>query len=214
MPDQQRHDSMNSSTHIAVPTRLIEVGFEIRLVMKVGITLALSMVLAITLFYLLIPRHASGTYLETFLALNEMRLSLLRLTVFSTAAQILLAGLLIAGVALFASHKIAGPLVRFEHCLRQLSEGNLQQTIFFRRGDQDQPLIAAFQELCQRLRLRIIAANEATDNLCQLRDDLLTLSTAESLTSVKATEIARRIRAEADKLKKAGTFLVEPNGHQ
>jgi HAMP domain-containing protein len=205
--DKNRDSKRESRTK----TAFIAVVFQIRLAMKVGLVVVLSMSLAALMFYFLTPRQVAGSYLEGFWGLNEVRLALLRITIFSGAAQLALSGLLISGVALFASHKIAGPLIRLARCLRRLAEGNIHQTISFRKGDQDQPLASAFNDLCRRWRQRVSAADEAAAELGDLRENLRMHANAGSFSPEEMDKVAGRIRAQAEKLKSAGTFGVETN---
>ena len=64
------------------------------------------------------------------------------------------AGLSAIIVVLYISHKIAGPLYRFETLCRQIGEGNLDGVTHVRENDQLQELAVAFTEMVEQLRQR------------------------------------------------------------
>ena len=77
---------------------------------------------------------------------------------------------------LFISHKIAGPLYKFEMIARQIGSGNLQVNTNLRRLDQLKDLSIAFNDMTTGLREKIIAvknsAKQVEDNLDNVVDEL------------------------------------------
>jgi len=67
---------------------------------------------------------------------------------------IFIAGTLAVFVAIYASHKIAGPLYRFERLCQQVGDGDLDVLVVLREKDQLQELGAAFAEMIAKLRAR------------------------------------------------------------
>ena len=59
-------------------------------------------------------------------------------------------------VVLLVSHKIAGPLFKFEKVAREIGKGNLAVSASLRHLDQLKDLSAAFNEMIQGLRNNII----------------------------------------------------------
>lgn len=67
---------------------------------------------------------------------------------------IVIAGTLAVFVALYASHKIAGPLYRFEKLCEQVGDGDLDVLVALREKDQLQELGLAFAGMINKLRAR------------------------------------------------------------
>ncbi len=67
---------------------------------------------------------------------------------------IVIAGTLAVFVALYASHKIAGPLYRFEKLCEQVGNGDLDVLVSLREKDQLQELGVAFAGMVNKLRAR------------------------------------------------------------
>jgi methyl-accepting chemotaxis protein len=67
---------------------------------------------------------------------------------------ILIAGTLSVFVVMYASHKIAGPLYRFEKLCEQVGNGELEIITAIREKDQLQDLANAFLEMVNKIRAR------------------------------------------------------------
>ena len=213
MNDEQTSGTPCADTSDRAATRTmsrpIQIGFQIRLMVKVGLLLAAGVLLTALVFWVFAVRLEAHTYVEALQDINEFRLALLYVTILSALGQVALVGALIAVVALLASHKIAGPLIRFGRCLDMLADGDLRQKVGFRRGDQDQSLPQAFHALSQRLRGRVSAAEGAASNLRELHVKLSRRADAGSITDEEAALFLDEMREQAEKLRAAGSFEGE-----
>lgn len=70
------------------------------------------------------------------LVIEKTSLAILPSVIFTTIISTLIVGIIIVVVTLLISHKIAGPMFRFEKDLEEISQGNLQKHIQTRQGDQ------------------------------------------------------------------------------
>ena len=172
--------------------------------MKFGVLLIVSVLIPACIVFLVSARQVGSSYGEALRAVKTVELALVQVTAVSVAAQLVLAGLLVAAISMLASHKIAGPLIRFERCVRQIGEGGLDQTITFREGDQNRSLIAAFHSLSGRLRRRVLSARSAEDNLRMLQREIE--ANSSGLNEEEVRQYAGRMREELETLRKAGTF--------
>ncbi len=68
--------------------------------------------------------------------------------------SMVIAGTIAMFVVLYATHKIVGPLYRFEKNCEQIGEGNLDGYISLREKDQLQSLGLAFTDMVNKLRAR------------------------------------------------------------
>jgi nitrate/nitrite-specific signal transduction histidine kinase len=116
--------------------------------------------------------------------------------VIANLAALLVAGVTTITMVLYASHKIAGPLYRFEKICEQIGEGNLDTVTTLREGDQLQDMGRAFHDMVGKLRnrktqrLELIA--EATDRLDRLPQDQ-TLSAAQLEHIARIRQIPARL---------------------
>ena len=72
----------------------------------------------------------------------------------SNVVSMVIAGTIALFVVLHATHKIVGPLYRFEKSCEQIGEGNLNAYISLREKDQLQSLGLAFTNMVNKLRSR------------------------------------------------------------
>ncbi len=195
----------------AEAVRPIEFRFQAGLMLRVVVLLLVGALVPAIVFWFRTADLSAATYAEALRDVSALRMALVRVTVLSMAGQLFFAGLLMAGVALLASHKIAGPLVRVERCVRGVGEGNLRQSISFRQGDQDKSLPVAFRALCARLSARVTAAEGVAEDLRALRDELKGHSSAEELPPPERAGIADRIRVQVERLERAAAFEGDGN---
>jgi methyl-accepting chemotaxis protein len=85
---------------------------------------------------------------------------------------LLIAGIITIAMVLYASHKIAGPLYRFEKICEQIGNGNLNTVTALREGDQLQDMGKAFADMADKLRKRRDRRVELTAQLAGLLEQL------------------------------------------
>lgn len=181
----------------------IELGFQLRFIAKTGALMAAGAFVPVGILWIVTSRFAANTYFEIFRDLSDLHIKLLWVSVFSAAGQFLLVGLVASAIALFASHRVAGPLIRLEHALRELASGNLAVKLQFRRGDQDKSLPIAFHSACRTLHRRIEIARNTAAELRTLAAELRN-RTVSSVSAEEAGQIMARIRTHADRLQHGG----------
>jgi methyl-accepting chemotaxis protein len=184
----------------------IEAGFQLRLAGKVALVLALGAAAPVVVLWVVSGRGATGDYPDLIQRMGALRIELVRVSVLSGAGQLLLMAALVGVVGLFASHKIAGPLIRFERAVRGLARGDLSQDVRFRRGDQDASLAEAFAAVRDRLRNRAALAQRARSDLRALLEEVRRLEREGGADKDKGLQpLVPRIRAAAGLLREAGT---------
>jgi len=82
--------------------------------------------------------------------------------IFTTLLTTGILGVVAVLVTLLASHKIAGPIYRFEKDIQQVGEGDLRHRIRIRKNDQFQELAVSLNQMIDGLSSRVSAVkNEA-----------------------------------------------------
>ncbi|MFU8768936.1 MAG: HAMP domain-containing protein, partial [Desulfotignum sp.] len=102
--------------------------------------------------------------------------------VLTTVISIVVVGIIAAIVMLLVSHKIAGPMFRFEKDIERIAGGDLKSHINLRKGDQ-------FQEMVKTLNTMIDSLNS---KVSEIRHDV-----AEQ---AENSALPEACRAEFDKL--------------
>jgi nitrogen fixation/metabolism regulation signal transduction histidine kinase len=102
-------------------------------------------------------------YLRNFSTSEKYRQALLSSLMWVFGAGIFLVIIQIALLTIFFSHKLAGPVYRFEKACHAVIEGNYSQNIILRRGDDLQNLAVLFNHAMEATRNRFSALVNACD---------------------------------------------------
>lgn len=97
--------------------------------------------------YLYFSHGLGESYAESLLTLSQMEKSLSSALLMTFLLQCLLILLISIAVNLFVSHKIAGPVYRFEHSLRCISGSDLTHVSRIRDNDQIKSMVSALNRL-------------------------------------------------------------------
>ena len=81
------------------------------------------------------------------LVIRKTSLAILPSVVWTTVVTTCLLGLVVWLVTLLASHKISGPIYRFEHDIQAIAAGDLQKKIGIRNGDQFSALVVSLNAM-------------------------------------------------------------------
>jgi methyl-accepting chemotaxis protein len=128
-------------------------GFQLRYVARLAAAVACGAAAACALLYVLLARQL-GDYAQNMTIISAVRNGVLGASILSALLQVVLTGAVVAALALFASHKIAGPTVRLTRTLGRVAQGALPGPVRFRRDDQVGTLEGHFNEVSLALRAR------------------------------------------------------------
>lgn len=121
------------------------------------------------LFIYLYFRHGLGeSYAEALTTLTRVEEALPRALQVTFLLQSLLIFLVSLAINLFISHKIAGPIYRFEHSLRCIDAGDLLHVARIRDSDQVKSMVSTLNRLTASLRNRYTSLREIEEELNQI----------------------------------------------
>ena len=72
--------------------------------------------------------------------------------------------ILSALISVFMSHRIAGPLFKLRRYFVEAAAGNLEQVITFRKGDYFKELATEYNNMMEKIRIRMAGKNHAMQN--------------------------------------------------
>jgi len=96
-------------------------------------------------------------------------------------------------LTIFISHKIAGPLHRFEKNAEQIAKGDLTLITKLRQSDQIQGLADSFSKMTYELREKLLGIRKKSEELPGLIDEIKKLSQNEKISSTELTGITARL---------------------
>ena len=153
---------------------LINKKFQFSFLSKFVALLLLESVLIVTLFFYLSHGTVTTGYANSILTVETTRNFFL--TPFILLTLIVAIGVAMAGMLVFIllSHRIAGPLYRFEVTLKKLQEGDMTTDVTLRKSDQlgevQQELNVLIQSLDKRLGSLKSEVSELENLLSQHKD--------------------------------------------
>lgn len=142
--------------------------FRIAFFLKFGFSVAAAAVASGAAFYFANNFRIGPTYGEGMRVIERVDAALYASLAYSALFQLAAAGLAVAGIALYVSHKIAGPLVRLEKRFGAVARGDIGGSVCLRAGDQVTALADALNETMLDLRLQVGRLRDLTGALAEL----------------------------------------------
>ncbi|MGA1876312.1 MAG: hypothetical protein ACMUIA_11960 [bacterium] len=96
-------------------------------------------------------------------------------------------------ITLLISHKVAGPLYRFEKNTEQIAQGDLTVITKLRQSDQIQGLAGSLTKMTAELREKLLDVRKNSEKLPILVDEMKRLSQKETISSQELSGIAARL---------------------
>ena len=93
--------------------------------------------------------------------------------IFKVLALLVLGSLLIGGLSLFASHRIAGPIFRLNKSLKQLAKGHYDERLSFRKHDYFQEIAENFNTMAESFEQKIIDESKLVSKMEHKVEDIV-----------------------------------------
>jgi len=130
-------------------------GFQIKFILAMAVG-ALLTTLAI---YFYLDQGLGSNYFDALATLSTVEAALTSSLVITFCLQLFLIFILTIGLTLFVSHKIAGPVFRYEDSLGKILDGDLRTDVRTRDGDQLKSMINSMNHWQNSLRQIYTQAN-------------------------------------------------------
>lgn len=160
---------------------------------KYCLVMLFGLVVSSLLIYLYFRHGLGESYAEALTTLSRVEEALPRALQVTFLLQSLLIFCFSFAINLFVSHKIAGPIYRFEHTLRCIDAGDLQHVARTRDSDQIKSMVSALNRLVASLRHRYTSLQEVEQELNQI---ILQQQNGESPNSQKLQQRIAHVRAQ------------------
>lgn len=148
-------------------TQPIGSHFTLRFQIKYCLVMFASLATTSLLIYLYFKDGLGEGYAEALTTLNQVEDALPGALLVTFLVQSLLILFFSIAINLFVSHKIAGPIYRFEHTLRCLDDGDLQHVAKIRDSDQIKSMVTALNRLIASLRKNYMSLQRIEQELNQ-----------------------------------------------
>jgi methyl-accepting chemotaxis protein len=116
---------------------------------------------------------------------------------------IVIIGVASVALTIFISHKVAGPLYRFEKNAEQIAQGDLTVVTKLRQSDQVKGLADAFSKMTSELREKLLDIRRGSEELPILVDEMKSLSQKNTVSPEELAGIMARLSHISSSLEKA-----------
>ncbi|MBA3009307.1 MAG: methyl-accepting chemotaxis protein [Proteobacteria bacterium] len=157
----------------------INKSFQARFIVKFCLILVLGGLISIGLTLFNTQDTLTSSFTDSKLVIQNTSLAIMPSVIYTTLITTALVGLVVIMVTLLVSHKIAGPMFRFEKDIDRISKGDLKSRISIRKGDQ-------FKEVATSLNAMIESLNK---NLSDIQTDVTALAEKQDLPEALHREI-------------------------
>ena len=183
--------------------KLVETGFKLRFMLTFCIITITAVSMASLLFYFLTYRELSHDYGEAFFTLQSVKRAIFPLLFASIQSITLLTvvSIAIAVISLFFSHKIAGPLYRFEKSMEAVGSGDLTCVVRLRAGDQFMRLENTMCTSINSMNQRVTGMNDVLLRFKAIEERLKTVIEMDPQQK-ELKELTEDLRSELTELKR------------
>lgn len=133
--------------------RPIEPVFSLRFQLKYSLVMVAGSVLTSLILFLYLDQGLGNGYFESLVTLSTLEESVPNHLILSFGVQLILIFLITFTIHLFVSHKIAGPVYRYELSLTSILKDDLRFDVRTRQGDQLKPMVHALNDFLESMRL-------------------------------------------------------------
>ncbi|MCL5023251.1 MAG: methyl-accepting chemotaxis protein [Nitrospirae bacterium] len=129
--------------------------FQGKFILKFFLAILVSAFVFTSLLSIFSAHTITVTYEDSYLRLDRTPKALFLQTIRAYGVYILLLGVGVSVVSLFLSHRIAGPLYRFEKSAEEITKGNLSFRIRLRKKDEGKELAGRMNTMIETLSDRL-----------------------------------------------------------
>lgn len=168
---------------------------------RLSLYLFLGLVLSNLTFFLLAGKPLGDSYSKAFHLLQDIDETLLTTVLSITAYILILIIPLIFFASVLMSHRVSGPVFRFERSAESLANGDLTVRVCLRDKDEMKEAAAFLDGTIDKFRTRITGLKEKSRQIKEDIDLLQKVSAQGSFEGDELAELSKKITAEANDLR-------------
>ncbi|MBU4312567.1 MAG: methyl-accepting chemotaxis protein [Candidatus Omnitrophica bacterium] len=182
-------------------------GFQTEFILKFCGLVALSCVIFGVILYTLSSRTLTTTFENSRLVVKSTADYILPAILFGGTIVALVTALAASIVVILMTHRVAGPIYRFEKYAQKVGNGELLPDLKIRKKDQFQNLVNAFNNMTQGLSVGLLKVVTVSEKLDGLIDELSDGSNREMLLKDDIKKVVSELKKDKQDLKKALSYF-------
>ncbi|MBU1196825.1 MAG: methyl-accepting chemotaxis protein [Proteobacteria bacterium] len=143
----------------------IKKKFQVDFILKFCLILLLSVLISASLLFVFSQKTLTSTYSSSGLEIQNTGSAILPAIILTSLITLGIVSIFAVVLLLFISHKIAGPLFRFEKDVRRIADGDLTVQINLRQKDQLKDLANALNIMVQSFSIKLDAISTSLNEI-------------------------------------------------
>lgn len=144
----------------------IDKSFQAKFMLKFCLLILVGGALSVALTMMISQDTLTSSYNGSKLVIEKTSSAIMPSVIIATIVTTVVISIIAIIVMVFVSHKIAGPMYRFENDLKIIAEGDLKKEIRLRDGDQFSGVVGSLNNMVGSL-------NDKVSEVCDDLDDLI-----------------------------------------
>ncbi len=133
----------------------IKKDYQLKFILKFCLILLAGALLSTGLLFLLSQGTLTSSFQDSRLVVKNTAFAIIPAVLLTNAITLVLISAAAIFIVLLISHKIAGPMFRFEKDLLEIGEGNLAKKVFLRKKDQFTDMGESLNHMTASLRVKV-----------------------------------------------------------
>ena len=134
----------------------IKKNFQTKFILKFCLLLLAGVIVSTGLLFLFSQDTLTSSFQNSKLVIENTAMAILPTIIYTSLITLALLAIATIIITLFISHRIAGPMFRFEKELKEIGEGNLTKKVFLRKKDQAEELADSINAMTASLHGKVI----------------------------------------------------------
>jgi methyl-accepting chemotaxis protein len=145
----------------------VQKGFQSKFILKFCMILLVGIIISIGLLFLFSENTLTSSFEQSRLVIKNTASAILPNVFLSHLIAFVLITLLTIVITLLVSHKLAGPLFRFQKELKEMGSGDLSNVIKMRKDDQVKAIADGLNHMRANLRQKILDIREEVEQIIE-----------------------------------------------
>jgi len=137
-------------------TYFVKKSFQFRFILKFCLVILAGVAISTGIFFLFSSGTLTSSFQDSRLVIKKTSIAILPIVLYTNLITLGLITVAAIIVTLLVSHKLAGPLFRFEKDLEEIGRGNLAKRIRLRKQDQLKDFAESMNKMTDSLHIRVL----------------------------------------------------------
>jgi methyl-accepting chemotaxis protein len=145
----------------------VQKDFQSKFILKFCMVLLIGIIISIGLLFLLSKNTLTSSFEHSRLVIKNTASAILPSVFLSHLIAFVLITLLTIVITLLVSHKLAGPLFRFQKELKEIASGDLSNVVKMRKDDQVKVIADSLNQMRVNLQIKILDIKEEVEQIIE-----------------------------------------------